>query len=251
MPYPTLVNAPIEEAIIRIECSRSIGCNVEAFFKNSQEYTSRTPIKQGHVQLHIKENSPTLKTEKEEGGIRLANRSQSAFLMVFPNSIQLSVVKPYSNWADFLNKFKEAWQEFTSLGDANFELTSVSLRYINKFLLPQTSFYDDLLIQSGFATAPDNNPEAYSLVPNEGLTRVTLTSSDLNAMTMVTCLAHPNSSEEEMDIILDIDARHKNIPVTYNNFSTIKTILEQLRECKNQIFFANIPRASELFNERT
>jgi uncharacterized protein (TIGR04255 family) len=250
--YPTLQKAPIEEAIIGFivpneehKTYDAIKACAEKFQTLSEPYLFLSDIKTREFKFEISDNSQFSQGDEMRLGSVLKSEHTQNVLELVIDRFSLHKLKPYTNWETFQSEFKDAfelYQEYVGIK----KVESLSIRYINKFTVPLNNWDEYINIQPGILLETKETSDIDVQV-TEVTSRNVLSSEILEASAEVITILKPNGRDELLDVLIDIDVRSIK-SITSSNIKAFEATFKQLRHFKNHIFFANVPKAEELFH---
>jgi uncharacterized protein (TIGR04255 family) len=252
--YSTLKNAPIEEAIIGFivpseehKTYDTIKACAEMFQTLSESYLFLNDIKTREIKVEIGENPQLYQGDEKPVGLVLRSEHTNNILELVTDRFSIHKLKPYTNWETFQSEFKEAFDIYQKYVGIK-KVESLSIRYINKFTVPLNNWDEYINIQPGILLETKETSDLDVQV-TEVTSRNILSSEILEASAEVITILKPNGRDELLDVLIDIDVRSIK-SITSFNFKAFEATFKQLRDFKNHIFFANVPKAEELFHVR-
>jgi uncharacterized protein (TIGR04255 family) len=230
--YEVFANAPVEEAIITILLSKleDIDSRVESV---SVALGSKYPVVE-------RSENPSDETGVPDG-VRLLSADRQQVIQITSQSFSFHRLRPYTYWGAFSFAAREAWDAF-AVSTETFSVLGVRLRYVNEFQLPLPfeDWADYLLIRPELPPPVDTGLSSYMM-------SLTLDEPGVPAEAVVTQIITWRS-EGGNPVVFDIDTISKHPPAVYDHPETVWTVLEDLREYKNRLFFEGLTdRAKELF----
>lgn len=239
---PNLKNAPIIEAVLDIRVIPDDGVKSTSFKDFHSKISKRFPIYeqtfqiQGQLQVGVATPSE-IKEHKTECA-RFKSVNSDFISLIQYSGMNLSKVKPYSNWDNLRDNAKEVWlsykEHFKPKG-----ISRIALRYINKLDLPFDSKIEDI-----FKTYP----EISHLLPQELAAyrlQLVLPSKDKKSIAIVNQILDPNAAREDeqmVGIVFDIDA-YQNVNLDINS-NEVWDRFETLHSYKNDIFFESLTESA-------
>lgn len=245
--YPNLPKAPIEEAIISLTIGKDKHASLEAVETLCEKLNDTYPQKKD---WKIKE----FKFEESDGGSAVSQRdwatgfvisseNQKRLLHLSQDTLSLNRLKPYGSWDDFSADYRSAWDIFTK-GLKVKEVSGLTIRYINNFLIPTAGWEAYLLMRPNLQSESALDNSTISMC--EVFSRYELISERHMAQSVVH-LTLKSDNSDSLRVIMDIEVTSRTPIFNYSGYHEVTDVLNRLRDFKNQIFFANVPKAEELF----
>lgn len=237
--YPTLTNAPITEAIVDIQCKLPKGLQVDQFKAIGESISGEYPIEKvmhlHQAKIDVNDSEQKVTTHGKINGYRYESTDGKKIVQLRDNGFTYSRLKPYVDWNDIRDGALSIWNLYLDLVKPEL-INRIALRYINNLNapLPMSDFKE-------YLTCPPEVPEGLPQSVISFFYRVVIPHSD-RRITAVISQAFEAQVEfkDKLPIILDIDV----FKITTDGFleDDIVTILEKLRNFKNQIFFSSITK---------
>ena len=246
--YPTLTNAPIEEAIIQVEVKPKETCLIEDIEVLANDIVDNSPSEINEwkrIESILNFDNEEIDTKRSNLGYKASSFDEKKVFHVGYNTLIFSLLKPYKNWDYLIKLYNDAWHKF-SIKTNPINITKISLRFINKFEIPIKE-WDSYILMSASLNA-ESEFDSSSISMGETMTRYNL-KSDRYVAESVVVVSIKAINDDKLSVLLDIDVRSLDSINNYKGFHEIEDVLNRLREFKNQIFFSNLPKAKELFNE--
>lgn len=229
-----LENAPIVEAVIDFRVLRQeqvsaetfagIGSSIGGHYKltgSIQSFQARFGVVQGKP-LDASQSQTVL-------GFRYQTETEIAQFRV--DGFTFSKIRPYTRWEDVSGEAFRLWKVYVDLAKPR-EVTRVAVRYINRMQLPSVQDLGEYL------EAPPLLPAPVPQIVRDFLTRVYVRDDKRNASAVIVQALEPRVDQNPISLLLDIDAfRDVNEPP---DDSELPSLFGQLRELKNEIFFASL-----------
>lgn len=238
--YPVLSKAPIAEAVIEFRFSPDSTLDFNALEKIGGTMTDEFPHKENRAQKEmiwdISNKEPVYQI-KDLGHVMLILRSaeKNRVVQLRTDRYSFSLVGSYSTWKKFSDEALSAWRKF-NIGDRINSLSRIGIRYVNNLNLPKDRNY-----MERYLSIPPKIPANVNGRIEGFLNRVIIKNSEIPASsTVALALDHNKISEESFPVILDIDVFYSHS--IEHNFEEISTILEKLRNFKNDIFFNSLSK---------
>lgn len=245
--YPTLKNAPIQEAIISLEIGKSSNSinNIEEVRKNLlQKYPNIKKWQDIEAALEINEKGVNTFHKELDQGYILSTQDAKTFLHIGHSTLALNKLHPYGSWDDFSNEYQLAWNIFTNSLKVE-AINNLTVRYINSFKIPVTNWTEYLTMYPALNTLSQYDDSAIAM--SELFSKYSLQSEKHMASANVLLTIQPQNTEE-LKVIMDIEVKSRSGITNYSDYHSIKDTLNRLRAFKNHIFFSNLPKAEEQFS---
>lgn len=246
-PYPNLPNAPIEEAIISLTLGRQKHASlqeVEALCEKLKDtYPQRKNWKIKEYAFEENESGSNMSQRDRATGFVISAENQKKLLHLSQDTLSLNRLRPYGSWDNFSADYKAAWDIFTENLKIE-EISGLTIRYINSFPIPTVGWEEHLLMRPNLQSESDFDDSTISM--GEVFSRYVLISERYMAQSVVLLTLKPED-HDSLRVIMDIEVSSKTKIIDYSGYHDVTDALNRLRDFKNQIFFANVPKARELF----
>jgi len=233
-----LTNAPIREAVIDIQVTTPI--SLDALKEISARLKDR-PHKQDelwHASIGFQINadgkgSANTSTDRSPVGYRYTFKNHPYVLQCQVRGFTFSHLPPYGNWEEMSAIAKELWGIYLEVAKPQ-TVSRIAVRYINSLPipLPIADFADYLnvppIVPEGLPQSLASFLQRFVMVDN---------STDTEMVAVVTQVLEELTQTSKVTILLDIDAA-KTYPIGFaSNTVSIWSVLEELRNFKNRVFF--------------
>ena len=152
-----------------------------------------------------------------------------------------SKIEPYTTWEAVFGEAFRLWKIYLELAKPK-ELSRIAVRYINRMKVIGNRNIND------FLEAPPLLPQPIPPVIRDFLTRVHIADERRSAAAVIVQALEPQLDPNVMSLLLDIDAYHENRAVLVPTDPSLPSLFEQLRELKNEVFYAIITeKAAEMY----
>ncbi|HZT08086.1 MAG TPA: TIGR04255 family protein [Chloroflexota bacterium] len=250
MPDRSLVNPPIIEAVLDIDCSMPPDFDVAALEPHVRSaYSDRYPVVrpillQQHLFTPGSGGHPVHEEQTSVQGFQLWQQDEKQLLQVRSQGFSFNRLKPYSTLAEYLPEIERAWKTFVSM-TLPLQIHVIRMRYINRILLPTRG--DLVNLDDYFAIGP-RLPDSDSLIFTGFLDQHSAQERATgNAVTIILTAGQP-TEDARVPIILDIETS-RAVSVQPDDWSSILEIVESLRRLKNRVFFNSLTaKCLELFD---
>ncbi len=236
--YATLPNAPIKEAIIQVVVPDRNEINSEGFADFINPQFPHLDRVEG-IEFGVSAGPDGFGThQRQRFQDRFLSDNKTKAVQFSHNFLCLSHLAPYQCWNDFVDEYMELWERFVQ--DYSIEKVGPTLRFINEFDLPSASLNKELRIGGNIdVTDSENDISVQRVFSQFDLAKDNLLGEVIFQVS--------SRKQDEVIVIFDIQTQLADL-VEYADTTNLRSILERLREFKNEIFFSNVPRAKEIFS---
>jgi uncharacterized protein (TIGR04255 family) len=234
--FPTLGKAPITEALIDIRATLPADTSLAALegYTRGIEDVYPKADKRYSLEARFEFDSPqprvTMPPSTPDGFLFRA-RDESSVVQARMDGFTFSKLKPYEDWKTFSGAAKELWARYVGVVSP-IRATRVAVRYLNRIELPVGVNIGDYL---------KTVPQIASGIPQDlgsFLMRLVIPDAASGCVAILTETTVPDQSSTVYPVILDIDV-FREIKLDPSD-PQLWTILEQLRNFKNTIFFRTL-----------
>lgn len=239
-----LNSAPIKEAIIDLQVVMPDKTNVEELASLYEQFESDYPrkreVQKGEFGFNFDEGQPTQTTVNQSViGYRFDSVDEKQVVQFRNDGFTFSQLEPYHDWEQMRDEALKLWNIYVNSISPSM-VTRLATRYVNVVKLPNGFNLDDYL------TAPPAVPAGLNNEIGGFLTRIEMHEPSIGARGMITQTLE-KLPKNQTSLVLDIDVfmfgRYELDDDKYLE------CLEQLRDYKNDIFFASLTeKAMELFS---
>jgi uncharacterized protein (TIGR04255 family) len=142
-----------------------------------------------------------------------------------------SKLEPYTTWQDVFGEAFRLWGIYLNLASPK-QVSRIAVRYINQMRVIGNRNINE------FLEAPPALPQPIPSVIKDFLTRVHVADEPHSSAAVIVQALEPQFDPNVMSLLLDIDAYHEG--VLSPDEPELPAIFQQLRELKNEIFYATI-----------
>jgi uncharacterized protein (TIGR04255 family) len=229
-----LRNAPIEEAVIDFRVLRQEHVSHETFDGLGSliglHYQKAGSIQSIQARFGVVDGKAMDPSHMQTIlGWRYQTQAEVAQFRV--DGFTFSKIKPYTTWEDVSGEAFRLWKVYLDLAKPR-EVSRVAVRYINRMRLP------DVKDLGAYLVAPPQLPAPISQTIREFLTRVYVHDENRSASAVIVQALEAPLDPNTISLFLDIDA-FREINESPND-PQLRSVFEQLRQLKNDIFFATI-----------
>lgn len=230
-----LRNAPIVEAVIDFRVLRKEGLSPDRFENLTGEIGAEYSQK---LAMHSIEAQFVLSQEKAPSSsaatarIGWQHRADAMVAQFRVDGFTFSKLEPYTTWDEVFSEALRLWAVYTKIAEPS-EVIRVAVRYINRLQVPVPARIGDYL------EAPPVLPSPISQELRQFLCRFVIDDARRNASAVVIQASEPVVGPRAITLLLDIDAFKENLAIVPRDPNLPEMFL-QLRDLKNEIFFASI-----------
>jgi uncharacterized protein (TIGR04255 family) len=237
-----LNNAPIVEAVIDIRVFREPVVSPDTFAglnpSIGEKYSAVQPIHSFEARFGIESGKISDSAQRRSDfGWRYQAGTEVAQFRV--DGFTFSKLEPYTTWEDVFGEAFRLWEVYLRLAKPA-QLSRIAVRYINRMRVSGSRSISE------FLEAPPTLPEPIPPVMKDFLTRVHVADEARNSAAVIVQALEPQFDPNVMSLLLDIDAYHE-LSVDPTD-PELPALFQQLRELKNEIFYASITeRSAEMY----
>ena len=240
--FPHLQNAPIKEALIDIQCDCDKSLNVDALKSElvevykDKDFQSPKLIRQ--FEFHGMSGEGEIVTGSKDTllGYRYDSKDENKVIQARINGFTFSHLKPYQRWEDFKDEWSERWDSYKDVAKPT-KINRLAIRYIN--VVEPSS---DINTVSDLGKSFVEPPRVATALPQtltQCVSRFVLKVDEFGGSAIVTKALERKPDNQAPVLVLDIDI-FKFVPANGIKDGEISTLLEQMREVKNDIFFKSL-----------
>jgi uncharacterized protein (TIGR04255 family) len=241
-PRKHLNNAPIVEAVIDFRVFREPVVSPDTFAgltpSIGQKYSAVQAIRSFEARFGIESGKITDPAHRTaDFGWRYQAGTEVAQFRV--DGFTFSKLEPYTTWEEVSDEAFRLWEVYLRLAKPA-QLSRIAVRYINRIRVSGSRSIND------FLEAPPMLPPPIPSVMKDFLTRVHVADEPRGSAAVIVQALEPQFDPNVMSLLLDIDAYHELS--TDPTESELRALFQQLRELKNEIFYASITeRSAEMY----
>lgn len=241
--YPTLKNAPIQEALIDLRAIFESPPDESAFEGIIEElrerYPDNSPIQKFTTHIQIGDAGQSQRSTTQHRGVLLQSVDKSFVFQAQVDGFTLSKLRPYTKWDDLLEEAKRLWAIYEKHTNP-LTVNRVAVRFVNCFDLPEP-----ISNLKDFFEAPPELPPKLPQHLSNYLVRYQIPDTETGATVLLTQSMDEVASNQKQ-FIIDIDAfRATEFDVKKQQWWQLLT---QLRSLKNRVFYSSLtPRTLDLF----
>jgi len=229
-----LEKAPIVEALIDFRVLPRSEVTPETFAalgtSMGRRYPQKSIMQSVEARFGLEDGRPfnSLPMQREIGWTYRNDTEIAQFRL---DGFTFNKVEPYTTWGEVFGEAHRLWGIYVNAAQPA-QVSRVAVRYINRMRVPAATELRDYL------AAPPLLPAPIPQVVREFLTRVYVDDQMRNASAVIVQALEQSVEATTMTLLLDIDA-FREVNRTPHD-PELPEIFQQLRELKNDIFFASI-----------
>jgi uncharacterized protein (TIGR04255 family) len=233
-PRKHLANAPIVEAVIDFRVLGRDQVLAEAFAdlgsSIGEQYKKTGSIKSLQTRFGLFQGKPIDPSQMEiDLGWRYQTTSEVAQFRV--DGFTFSKITLYPTWEEIFAEAFRLWKVYIDAAKPR-QVYRIAVRYINRMQLPAVKDLGEYL------EAPPRLPKPIPQLIRDFLTRVNVRDDKRDASAVIVQAVEPQMDPGTISLLLDIDAfREVSLKV---DDPALPAIFGELRQLKNEIFFASI-----------
>ncbi len=139
----TYKNAPIEEAIVEFRFKPDPDWDLTIYGKLAEQPEIKNayrgkPRQQKTMEAALRtgpEQAPSFAVREGPGRFQLVNDDATQLLSLAPDTLSISLLRPYSSWHNFRSRVEAALKAYQEVAKPK-AVTRMGVRYINKIVLP-------------------------------------------------------------------------------------------------------------------
>lgn len=238
-----LRNAPIVEAVIDFRVLRREGVSPDRFAGLQSaigpQYAQAVPMHSIEAQLVLSQGAEPSSTAAA-APIGWQYRADSMVAQFRLDGFTFSKLEPYTTWNDVSSEALRLWAVYVRVAEPA-EVVRVAVRYINRLQVPVPAQISDYL------AAPPQVPPPISQQLRQFLCRFVIDDARRNASAVIVQASEPLVGPPAITLLIDIDAFKENLAAAPED-PRLPEMFLQLRDLKNEIFFASITeRTAEIY----
>jgi uncharacterized protein (TIGR04255 family) len=229
-----LRNAPIVEAVIdfRVVPQEEVSAETFAGLRTSigENYAQEASIQSIEARFGVVHGMPLKPWQMQTDlGYRYQTATEVAQFRV--DGFTFSKLERYTTWREVSSEAFRLWKVYFDLAKPR-HVARVAVRYINRMRLPDVKDLGEYLEE------PPKLPEPIPQRIREFLTRVYVEDDKRNASAIIVQAIEPRVDPTAISLLLDIDA-FRDVNLEPDDLA-LPAIFGELRQLKNEIFFASI-----------
>src|SRR5688572_8917959 len=241
-PRAHLNAAPIVEAVIDFRVLRRDDVTAETFSDLQDQvgavYGRALPLRSLEARFGLEEGRP-IQPQQIEASVGWAYQNDAAIAQFRIDGFTFNRLEPYTTWEEVFGEAGRLWGIYVERARP-LEISRLAVRYINRLKVQAPANLQE------FLAAPPVLPEPMPQTLREFLTRVVVEDAGRNAAAIVVQALERPIDPALITLLLDIDA-YREVSWTPGD-ARIPGAFEQLRQLKNDIFYASITdRTAEMY----
>lgn len=232
-----LARAPIREAVIDIQVTPPASLDalkaIDARLKDLENKPhKREELWHASIGVSVdKDGQGSTKTDRNPIGFRYTFYNKPYGLQNQVRGFTFSHLPPYGKWEEMSSFAKELWEIYLDVAKPQF-ISRIAVRYINSLPipLPITDFAD-------YLNVPPIIPEGLPQELASFLQRFVMVENETGTVAVVTQVLEQITQTGSVDILFDVDVSKAYSAGVPPDTDSIWTVLEELRNFKNRVFF--------------
>jgi len=233
-PREYLSNAPIVEAVIDFRVTREPTVSPDTFVglasSIGQKYSQVASILSIEARFGI-ESGRLLDPAQRRADLGWRYQADTEVAQFRVDGFTFSKLEPYTTWGAVFGEAFRLWKIYLNLAKPK-QLSRIAVRYINRMRVSGNRNIND------FLAAPPMLPPPIPPVMRDFLARAHVADEARSSAAVIVQALEPQFDPNVMSLLLDIDAYHERVLVPSE--PGLPAIFQQLRELKNEIFYAMI-----------
>lgn len=241
-PREHLANAPIVEAVIDFRVLRDLSVSPLTFeglvASIGEKYSQATSIQAFEARFGI-ESGKMLDPAQRSADLGWKYQASTEVAQFRVDGFTFSKLAPYTSWGEVFGEASRLWRIYVGLARPK-QVSRIAVRYLNRMTLTGNPRIND------FLEAPPELPKPIPPLVRDFLTRVHVADERRGSAAIIVQALEPQFDPNVMSLLLDIDAYHETT-LTPDD-PELPKMFQQLRELKNEIFYASITeKAAEIY----
>jgi uncharacterized protein (TIGR04255 family) len=237
-----LANAPIVEAVVDFRVLRDLSVSPATFANLSssigQKYSQVASIQAFETRFGI-ESGRMIDPAQRSAELGWKYQADSEVAQFRVDGFTFSKLAPYTTWGDVFGEAFRLWGTYVGLAKPK-QVSRMAVRYVNRMVLTGNPKIND------FLEAPPELPRPIPPLVRDFLTRVHVADDRRGSAAIIVQALEPQFDPNVMSLLLDIDAYHETTLAPDD--PKLPEMFQQLRELKNEIFYASITeKAAEIY----
>jgi uncharacterized protein (TIGR04255 family) len=237
-PREHLNNAPIVEAVIDIRVLRNPVVSPDTFANLTpsigQKYSQAASIHSLEARFGIG-TGKVLTPDQRRADLGWRYQADKEVAQFRVDGFTFSRLEPYTTWEEVFGEAFRLWEVYLDIAKPR-QVSRIAVRYINRMRVSGSRNINE------FLEAPPTPPRPIPPVMKDFLTRVHVADEPRDSAAVIVQALEPQFDPNVMSLLLDIDAYHElSLSPTDQD---LLALFQQLRELKNEIFYASITEKS-------
>ncbi|HXI13802.1 MAG TPA: TIGR04255 family protein [Thermoanaerobaculia bacterium] len=231
-----LVNAPIVEAVIDINCDIPPATDLLKLHETAKEALrasypkSRRQMVQEHEFRKEGEKPPEVSVRQGIAALQFLTEDERQIVQIRPDGFSFNRLAPYKSLDEYLPEIERTWGIFRDL-TFPVEVRRIGLRFINRILLPAT---DETVELDVYLRASPQLPDVDRLVLVGFLNQHSAIEEETGNRVNITLIMQ-SLEQDKFPLILDIDAYSSGTRPP-DHWLGIQDAILSLRTLKNRVF---------------
>jgi len=249
IPTPKLLNPPIVEAVLDVDCDLPPGLDLAALEVPSKgRFGDAYPKFQTQLTQELKieaqpDAPPNMSSRVAVQSLQFRQEDEKQIVQVRAQGFSFNRLAPYTGLDDYLPEIERTWRLYVDLVSP-VQIRVIRLRYINRILLPMTAGAVDL---DEFLKIGPRLPDEKGLLLSGFLSQQSAIEKDTGLHVNLVLTAQ-NVVDEKLPVILDITVATGAILAEPADWLKMRASIDALRTLKNRIFENTLtPKCIELF----
>jgi uncharacterized protein (TIGR04255 family) len=235
-PRQHLQNAPIVEAVIDFRVIREPQISPELFASLGSvigaKYSRADSILSIEARFGI-DRGRLIDPAQHKADLGWKYQAGTEVAQFRVDGFTFSKIEPYTSWDEVFGEAFRLWEVYLRLANAK-QVSRIAVRYINRIRVTENGNINEFLV------APPMLPAPIPPVIRDFLTRVHIADDKRSSAAVIVQALEPQLEPNVMSLLLDIDAYHEDGAVLVPTDPGLPSLFEQLRQLKNEIFYASI-----------
>jgi uncharacterized protein (TIGR04255 family) len=238
-----LDKAPIVEAAIDFRVLKREGTVASTFAglqpQLGSQYSQAFQIESIEARFGM-EHGKSITPTSTASAVGWQYRTDSSVAQFRTDGFTFSKLVPYTTWEEVFSEARRLWQLYVTKAQP-VEVVRVAVRYINRLQIPVPAELRDYL--EAAPALPPPSPQRL----RQFLCRIAVDDPKRNASAVVIQASEPLIGQQAIVLLIDIDAFKDDLAIAPTD-PLLTQIFAQLRDLKNEIFFASITeRTAEMY----
>lgn len=232
----SLLNPPIVEAVVDIECDFKPGQKLDALEESGRQrfgdhYPKFRPQFLQELQIKLKANEPVTQSKRQGiQALQFLKNDEKQLVQVRTTGYSFNRLAPYTSFDDYLPEIRRTWNLYREIAEP-IQIKVVRVRYINRIRLPSTDGRVEL--DDYFRLGP-RLPDEERLTMTGFLNQYVAVEADTGHQ-VTTVLTAQQREKDCVPIIFD-NAAAAMSSVDPDDWERLGVTLGALRALKNRVF---------------
>jgi uncharacterized protein (TIGR04255 family) len=238
-----LRNAPIVEAVIDFRVLPRDGVFADRFATLhtavGTQYSQAVQMRSVEARFVLNQEDPPT-SSAATAAVGWQYRADTMVVQFRVDGFTFSKLERYTTWSDVFSEALRLWAIYVRVAEPA-EVVRIAVRYINRLQVPVPAEIRDYL------EAPPELPSPISQQLRQFLCRLVIDDATRNSSAVIVQATEPLIGPQAISVLLDIDAFKESLAVAPED-PRLPDMFQQLRDLKNEIFFASITeRTAEMY----